>query len=350
MKHLLLLLLLTGLVACDKTPPARHRTASALLVETTEVLRSPLTDTRLVSGSLQARAVVRIFNQEEGRILELPFYPGDRVKKGELLVRIDDSLIRAQLNKAIANLKQAKLDAQRIISLSKKKMASEDELARVQTAQTLAQTEVNLLRTRLSHTRIKAPLDAVVSQRFNEPGDVVAKYSQILTLIDRSQLKIVVTLSELLLANIREGDRLEVRIDALGDQRFPARVSRLYPTIDEQTRQGRMEVLLETVPDKALPGQLSRIIIRSSTSPRLNVPFAAIRHDSRGEYVFRLRPDNHIERVRVQTGIQLGDRIEILAGLKAGEQIVSKGFIGLKDGAKVKALPATPANTSDASS
>ncbi|MCG6886702.1 MAG: efflux RND transporter periplasmic adaptor subunit [Proteobacteria bacterium] len=345
-RRLLLLTLLVLLFGCDQKARVPRPDAAPAPVEIVTVVRSPLQANRIVTGSLEAVTRVRLFSEEAGKIIELPYQPGDTVEKDALLVRIDDSLIRAELNKADANLKQAEVDAQRLRTLSKKKLASEDELARAQTAVTLAKAEVKLLETRLAHTRIKAPFAGIISERFYEPGDVVAVNSHILSLVDPTKIKVVVMVSELLLANIKPDDTLRIRIDALGEEYYTATVARIYPTIDPNTRKGYLEARLRDLPAGARPGQLCRVTIDTETTPRRNLPFTAIRHDSQGEFVYRLTPDDKVESVRVQTGILFGNQIEILEGLKVGDRVVVKGFIGLREGKKVIPVNTKPATAS----
>ena len=344
MKYYLLPLLLL-LTACDQVKQTTPRQQTTTPVEVATVSRSPLIAHRIVTGSLQAVSTVRVFNEEEGRVVDLPYYQGDAVEKDAVLARIDDTLIQAELKKAKANLKQAKVDVKRINSLYRKKLASEDELARAKTILETTSAEVSLLKTRLAHTRIKAPFSGVISERLKETGDVVPVHSHILTIYDPSEIKIVVPVSELLLSNINTNDTVQVRIDALGEEQYPATVKRIFPTIDPQTRKGQMEVQFATIPDGARPGQLCRVTINTQTTPRRNVPFAAIRHDSQGEFVYRLTPDNTVESVRVQTGILLGNQMEILEGIEVNDRIVVKGFIGLRDGKKVTPVNPQPAAT-----
>ena len=347
MRKTLLPLLLLLLIGCDQTQQASPRQQTATPVEVAGVARSPLVAHRILTGSLQAVSTVRIFNEEVGRIINLPYYQGDAVEKDAILASIDGSLIQAELNKAEANLKQAKVDAKRINSLYRKKLASEDELARARTAVETTSAEVSLLQTRLNHTRIKAPFSGIISERLKETGDVVPVHSHILTIFDPAEIKIEVPVSELLLSNININDAVQVRIDALGEGQHPARVKRIFPTIDPQTRKGRMEIQLETIPDGARPGQLCRVTVDTRTTARRNIPFAAIRHDSQGEFVYRVTPDNKVETVRVQTGILLGNQMEILEGLEIDDRVVVKGFIGLRDGKKI--LPLDPDSASSSS-
>ena len=198
----------------------------------------------------------------------------------------------------------------------------------------------------MAHTRIRAPFSGIISERLKETGDVVPVHSHILTLFDPAQIKIVIPVSELLLSNINTGDLVQVRIDALGEQQYSSTVKRIFPTIDPQTRKGMMEVQFATIPEGARPGQLCRVTVNTQTTPRRNVPFAAIRHDSLGEFVYRLTPDNTVESVRVQTGILLGNQMEILEGVEINERVVVKGLIGLRDGKKVVPVNTKPAAVS----
>jgi RND family efflux transporter MFP subunit len=345
MKRYLLPVLLLLLVGCDEGQRAKSRSSPPTPVEIATVTRSPLIAHRILTGSLQAVTTVHVFNEEEGRIVELPFYEGDAVEKGAVLTRIDDRLIQAELNKAEATLKQAQVDVKRIDSLYRKKLASEDELARARTALELAKAEVSLLETRMAHTRIKAPFSGIISERLKETGDVVPVHSHIMTLFDPGYIKIVIPVSELLLSNINTGDAVEVRIDALGEQQYTATVKRIFPTIDPQTRKGMMEVQFATIPDGARPGQLCRVTVNTQTTPRRNVPFAAIRHDSQGEFVYRLKQDDTVELVRVETGILLGNQMEILDGVKVNDRVVVKGFIGLREGKKILPVNTQPSST-----
>jgi membrane fusion protein (multidrug efflux system) len=348
MKKLFLLMLLATLAGCGENQRANRAPPAPVAVEMTVVERSPLVAHRIVTGSLQAVRLVRIFNQEEGRIVALPFYPGDRVEQaGTLIARIDDRLIQAQLRKARATLAQARLDVKRLRTLVKKRLTSEDELARAETALKLAEAEVSLLETRLDHTRITAPFPGVISERLKEPGDVAPLYTHILTLFDPGRLKVSVSVSELLLTHLQAGDPVGVRIDALGDARYPATVQRIYPTVDPRTRKGILEIHLDETPPGARPGQLCRITLDTRTSPRRHIPFAALRHDSQGEFVFRINATNQAEKIRVSSGILFGNQVEILEGLEVGDRVVVKGFLGLRDGAKVKPMSAGPAPAND---
>lgn len=347
---LLSLCLLALLTGCQDKNSSAKKDKQGHLVETVPVVRAPIKTTRLVTGTLESLSTIHIFNEEQGMITALLHYPGDRVKTGETLLELNDKIISAELAKATAAYEQAQLNLKRLQKLIPNKLASEDELARAQTALEESRAERALLQTRLARTRVTSPIDGVVSQRLKEPGDVVPLHTHILSVFDPTTLVVKLNLSEILLANIPQGVQVDVRIDALGDQTYPGFVTRKYPTIDPITRQGTLEVKLDPIPPGALPGQLCRVTIAAETQPLRTVPLAVVRHDARGEYVYRLTTNNKVEQVMVTTGVQLGDTLEIIDGLNDGDQVVSKGFLGLRDGKSVTVTNAKKETSKAASS
>ena len=289
------------------------------------------------AGSLRAVREVRIVNQEEGRLTEVRVREGDRVKAGDVLVRYDDRILRAQLDKAAATLGQAELDHQRSRQLREKGFVSEDAVSRAATALEIARAEVRLLRARVQHMTIAAPFAGVVARRLVEPGNVTPQHTHLLTVIDPSQLVTDVNVSELVMPYLAVGDGAEVRIDALGEKLHPGKIVRIHPSIDPATRTGRVEVVLNPVPPGARAGQFCRVVLQTGGSEQLVVPLAALQRDVEGEYVFVYQPaDGTVRRAGVSSGLRLADRVEIREGLARGAQVVVKGFLGLAAGQRVK--------------
>jgi len=272
---------------------------------------------------------VRIFSQETGRIKSLPFYPGDKVEKGQLITVLDDAILIREFEKARAQHRQAKLDLKRLKRLVPRNLASNEQLSRAETLVEQAGAEENLFKTRLSYSKIHAPITGVITQRNPEVGDVVSLHTHLLSIADVSQLKVTLSLSELTISQLKEGMQVLIRIDALGDTKFNGNILRIHPTIDTSSRQGTVEILFDEVPQGALPGQLCRIEINTLTAPRLVIPVSAIRNDSIGEYVYRVNEKNETKRIRIQTGIQVNEWVEVITGLELNDTEVTKGCKGL---------------------
>jgi RND family efflux transporter MFP subunit len=295
-------------------------------------------------GTLRALREVKIFNQEEGRIMAVRVREGDTVNKGQILVQLDDRLLRAEYDKTRATLNQEKLNVSRMQKLISKKLISEDALARAQTALEVAKAEERALRTRLSYMTIKAPFNGQLAERKHEPGDVAPKHTHLLTVVDLSSLVTDVPVSELILPQLKIGDEAQVRIDALGKKPFKGRLSRIYPTVDPATRRGMIEVVLEPVPPLARPGLFCRVTLHSAGVKQLVVPYTALRRGSEGEfvYVFEAEHDSPeigtAKRVNVVSGLRYADMVAVEQGLTLGQDVIAKGFIALNDGKPVKAV------------
>ena len=319
-----------------KRPPRPH------LVELFEVTPGHLSFTARRAGSLRALREVKIVNEEEGRLTQVPVREGDRVAAGDLLARYDDAILRAQLDKATATRKQAEVDYLRNQQMKAKGFVSDDAVSRAATVFEVARAEERLLAARVANMTLTAPFDGVVSQRLVEPGNATPRHTHLLTVIDPSQLVTDVTVSELIIPHLKMGDPAQVRIDALGDTLHDGRIVRIHPAIDPASRTGRVEVALDPVPEGARAGQFCRVALSTGVAERLVVPLPALQRDAQGEFVMVYGKDGTIDRRSVTSGLRLADRVEIRGGLKPGERVVVKGFIGLKAGQKVKPVGGKP--------
>ncbi|MGE0080056.1 MAG: efflux RND transporter periplasmic adaptor subunit [Thiohalomonadaceae bacterium] len=336
--HSCLALVLLALAACGQQPPAAQDLPQRLhLVETAAAVQGSHGAALERIGTLRALREIRVLMREEGRLLELPYHEGDRVAKGALLARLDDALLAAELRKAEAQLRQDEDNLKRIERLQAKGLVSEDELSRARAGAEIAKAEAELLRVRLGFTRVTAPFAGVISARLAEPGDVVQRFGHVLTLTDPDSLVTEVPVSELLLPDLKVGDPVEMRIDALGPRPLEGKVLRIHPNVDPATRQGTVEVALDPAPPGAGPGQLARLRIHARRAERLTVPFAALQRDGQGEFVFRVE-DHVARRTPVVSGLQLGDAVEIVSGLSQGDRVVVRGFLNLTDGKGVKVV------------
>jgi membrane fusion protein (multidrug efflux system) len=332
------------LTACNEAtekPVKKNRPIH--LVETTQIVQESVGLTQIRTGTLTPSREVKIYNQEEGAITEMPFYEGDRVKKNDVIVRLDDNILRANLARAQATHRKAKLDLQRIRDLYKKKLSSDEALNRSETELAIASAEVDMLTTRLGYTIIRSPINGIVSQRLSEPGNIAERYTHLLTISDHSTLITEVNVSELMVTHLKIDDDVTVTIDALGNEVFSGRISRIHPNLDPLTRRGTVEITLTPVPDGALPGQLCRVKFHTRTAKRLMIPFRALRRDVSGEYVYLLDGDR-VKRTSVTSGLRIGEKIEVLQGLEAGQSIVTRGFLDLTDNKQVKDLSSAAGN------
>lgn len=332
---------LLAVTGCDRggqnKPSVGKKRNTTHVVETLPVQRIPLGHTITRTGTLAASRLVKLFNQEEGRIDAVHVFEGDIVRRGQLLVELDDRRLRAELAKAVAETKRSGADIERIRKLAMAKIASREKLLEMETVQEVALAEERLLRIRLDDTKITAPFAGVITERKVEEGNIAPRHTHLLTLLDRNSLYTEVAVSELLLPALSLKGEAEVAIDALGGRLFPGEISRIHPTIDQHTRQGTVEVRLTKIPANAAAGQLCRVTLKTPMIERTVIPFASLRRDTEGRHVYIVK-DGIALRRPVHAGLRLEGLVEILDGLEVGDEVVTRGFLGLSDEKKVEVV------------
>lgn len=340
----LTLSLSTALISCDgsaerditnkRYQPSVHR------VDVVIAEKKPVNLTQSLSGTLEASTKIRLYNEESGRIVKLPFYEGDSVRKDTLLVQMDDALIKVDYAKARASREQAKVDLDRLKKLLPKKISTEEEVARARTELDLAIAEEKRQKTRLERTSIEAPIDGLITKRYFEPGDYVPPLSHIYTIIDPTILRLKASIAERWIPLIDTDQKAMVTIDALGGQKFPADIIRIHPTIDADTHKGIIEVVLNPTPANAKVGQFSRISIKLRSEQRLIIPVHSVHFEPDGAFVYIVDEDKDgkqaARKTSVVQGQQFGEFTEVLSGIEIGDRVVSRGYLALRDGKKVE--------------
>ena len=355
-KYNLVLVSLIGLLlatACENSDnsPSKARNKPSHLVEATISSLRAVSHEQILSGTLEATTSVRLHNEEAGQITQMPFHEGDVVKQGTLLIALDSDMIKAELDKATAQRQQADIDYKRLKKLLPKKLASEEEVARSLTTLNIAKAEQQLQQLRMDRAQIKAPFDGVVSQRNNEPGDAVSAHSHILSLIKPDSLLIKVNVSDQWLSLVSKGDAMQLTIDALGDIEHTAYIERIHPAISVSTRKGTIELVLRPVPDQARAGQMARIHFKSPAVERLVIPTHSVHHDIDGAYAYLIISNEDgksiVQKRQLKKGLQFGEWTEIISGIEIGDKLITKGFLGLRDGKVVTIVePKTDADAS----
>ena len=320
-------------------------------VEVIDIDNKPVSLQQTVSGTLEAVTRIRLYNEESGRIVEMPFHEGDYVNKGTLLVQLDNELLKTDVDKAKASKEQAEVNLSRLKKLLPKKISTEEEVANARTELDLAIAEEKYQVTRLNRTSIKAPIDGLITARLYEPGDMLAQQTHIHTIIDPSSLLLKASLAERWMPLIEKGQPVSLRIDALGDKQFDAKIIRIHPTINMSTHKGIIEILLSPVPEGATIGQFARAKIELKATDRLVVPAYTIQYEPEGAFIYRIiendKAETVAEKVYLEQGQQFGAVTEVLEGLDVGDRVVTRGFLGLRDGKKVEIADAAENDSAD---
>jgi membrane fusion protein, multidrug efflux system len=325
------------ITACTEQAAPAEKAVKPHRVEIITAKSQNLNIQRERNGTLTALREIQIYNQEEGQITALPFYENDKVKKGDIVAKLDDRLLKAQLARTQALRRKAQEDLKRFKNLGDRGLTPKTEITRVETELAVAKADENALLTRLDYTVIRAPISGIVSQRLSEQGNIAERYTHLLTLSDQSSLITEVAVSELLINKLHIGDKPELSIDALGDIDPPLHgtITRIYPNLDPFTRTGTVEITLNPVPTGTRPGQLVRVTLKTQQAKRLLVPFTSLRRSTTGDYVFTINSDKKAQITPVITGLNVNDQVEIVSGLKEGSSVVVRGYTNLHAGKPV---------------
>lgn len=293
-----------------------------------------------VSGVVEPVRVVGVNSQLSGALLRVNVQEGDVVRRGALLARVDDRELRAQLAAAQANHQVAEAAYERAEQLRERRVITLPEFERERTAYASAQAQLDQLRARVGYASVTAPIQGVVTEKHVEAGDVVAPNTRLFTLADVSTMVARVGVSELDVVELEPGDGVVIQLDAFPSQSFRGRIRRVFPTADPQTRLVPVEV--ELGPEAravARPGFLARATFAlAAQDDALLVPASALVSGGTGGQSVFVVEDGRAVRRSVELGLTSQGRVQVVAGLDAGEVVVVAGNNALRDGAEVRVI------------
>lgn len=305
-------------------------------VEITLVERVTLARTSTVAGQLAPLRVVGVTSQLGGALLRVMVEEGSRVSSGQLLAELDSRELEAQLRAARATQSVARASLERSEQLRSNQVITAAEFERDQAALISADATVSQLETRLGFTKIRSPIDGVITQRFVQTGDIVGGASRLFTVADVSTLVTQLPVSELEVPFLREGSTVLVRVDALGRE-LQGRIRRIFPAADSVSRLVPVEVAISGAQQAGLrPGYSVRVTLNlDERSGALVVPTRAVVGAAGSQSVYVIR-DGRAERRRIRVGTDLDGTMEVFEGLAAGDTIITTGSALLRDGAAVR--------------
>lgn len=315
----------------------------ALPVETTRVGAVDLALDATAVGSLRSNESVVLRPETAGRISAINFRDGAAVGKGVLLVGLDAATQAAEFDQAKANLGLAQANLKRARELFEKKFFSQQALDNAEAALKVQGAALSLAQAKLDKTRIKAPFSGVVGIRNVSVGDYVKEGQDLINLEDISTLKIDFRLPESYLGQLKPGQVVEVSTDALPGQKFQAVLDAINPLVDTGGRAISCRAHFSNADAKLRPGMFVRVrLLFEQRSNVLLVPEQAIVPDTQTPFVFRVIEGKAV-RTSVKTGLRRNAQVEIVEGLKAGDEVVTAGQMKLRDGMPVMAVGGQPA-------
>lgn len=316
------------------------------------------------SGYIVAQQKASIASKATGRLVFLGVEEGDRVRKGQIIARIEEQDVQAALAQAQANYELAKADyddalrwvermrtMQATGTTSKSELdAAEARFKRVQASIKAAEASVSSAEVALENTRIRAPFDGTVLTKNANIGEVVAPFAAaagsraaVVTIADMSSLEVEADVSESNITRVQPGAPCEIVLDAYPAVRYQGFVHKVVPTADRAKATVLTKVRFKDRDDRVLPEMRAKVTFLSrameeseaKVAPSLSVPGSSVTEHN-GKSAVLVIKDDRIEIRPVQTGDRIGDRIAIVEGVIQGEKVVLRPDPALATGTKVR--------------
>lgn len=380
-----------AITGCSKSSAARNergaREAPPKTVATDTVRREAVNRTVSVSGTLAAENEVTLSSEVEGVVSQIRADLGDRVRAGQVLVELDREKLQYNVDqqraavarslarygasgpgslppidqtpdvkRAAAELSQAQRGFDRAAELSKRKLVSQQALddaeamlrtkqaeydSSLQNARNMAAdidattAAANLAERQLRDASIRAPFDGYVQQRIISLGELVKAQMPVMRIVRIDPLKVTAEIPEGLAPWVKGGQAVDLQVDAYPDRSFTGQVSRVSPTVNQQTRAFPFEALVPNADGLLKPGTFVRVKLKTARVEQLlTLPYAALQYRYGVNRAFVVNGDNIVGH-EVTVGDRLGDRIEILSGVEAGDVVAMTDVDNLADGMKV---------------
>jgi membrane fusion protein (multidrug efflux system) len=316
-------------------PTAATGAPPGVVVEASRVAIMKLPQSLNAVGSLRSDETVVVRPEVAGRIANFAFREGERVAEGQVLVRLDDSVQKADLDRARANLVLSRTKHDRAIDLRNKGFVSTQALDELENSVKVAEADAELMTARVNKMTLRAPFAGTVGLRLASVGDYVKEGQDIVNLESLDPLKVDFRLPELALSQLQGGQTLQISLDALPDKTYDGKVFAINPLIDAN---GRAIVIRAQVPNrdgKLRPGMFARVrLFTSDIRDSVVIPEEALFPVGDDKYVYKV-VEGKAQRQKVGIGQRREGRVEIVNGLARDDVVVTAGVIKLREGVAV---------------
>ena len=297
----------------------------------------PLDETINTTGTLAANEEVELRAELAGRITHLDFKEGSNVTKGQLLAKVNDAELQAQLNKINLAIKLAEQKVERNKKLLQIQGISQEEYDVLQNELESLKADRDVLRSQIDKSEIRAPFSGTIGLRSVSEGAFVTNQQLIATLRQIQPVKIDFSVSENYIGRIKNGDLLRFSI-ANSNLMYEGRIYAIEPSVDAATRSIRVRALASGDASSLLPGAFTKIKITLQPDNALMVPTQAVVPVLKGKQLFVAR-DGKADTVSIITGIRNDTAIQVLSGLQAGDTVITTGLMQLRPGNDIKIKP-----------
>ena len=310
------------------------QSSSDVAVKVSEVQTRNIDLDFAVNGNFAPAQQMDFASENSGRVVKILVDEGSRVRRGQTLAIVDVGPLNIDLESAEANLENAVRDRQRFENALKTGGVTQQQVDQARLAVQNAEARVAQAEIRVGDANVRASINGIVNKRYIEPGAYVSPGTKLFELVDVSKLKLTVNVNENQVAQLKIDDAVDVKASVFPDRKFTGRVSFIAAKADAALN-FPVEVEVSNTGSNIKAGMYGTAVFDFPTQAQvLTVPRSAFVGSVNSNQVFVL--DGNLARARkVIAGKIIGDHVEILQGLAAGEKVITSGQINIVDGSKV---------------
>lgn len=314
---------------------AENSDGSGLLeVEAVEVGYETVDDEIFSSGTIQANEVVELSAEASGIITDIYFEEGREVDEGDLLLKINDSELRAQKQRAEFRLNLAEQREQRQESLLERGGISQEDYDATLNEVNVLRSEIQLINAQIDKTEIRAPFSGIIGLKYVSVGSYIGPNTRIASLQEVDPIKIDFSVPERYIARVNVGDKINYNVQGV-DSTFTGEVYAIEPRINTETRTLQIRAISENSENLLYPGAFANItLILDEIEEALMVPSISIIPGLNSQKVFMVRDGVVAEQI-IRSGIRTSEKVQVIEGVQEGDVILTTGLLQVRPGMEV---------------
>jgi RND family efflux transporter MFP subunit len=311
------------------------QSSSDVAVRVSEVQTQSVDLDFAVNGNFAPAQQMDFASENSGRVVKVLVDEGSRVRRGQTLAIVEAGTLSIDLESAQATLQNALRDRQRYENALKTGGVTQQQVDQARLAVETAQARVGQARIRVGDANVRASINGVVNKRYIEPGAYVSPGTKMFEIVDVSKLKLTVNVNENQVAQLKLGNPVQVKASVFPDKTFKGRVSFIAAKADAALN-FPVEIEVTNAGSQLKAGMYGTAIVDfPSQAPVVVVPRTAFVGSVNSNQVFVLDAGNIAKTRKVIAGRIMGDQVEVLQGLAAGDKVITSGQINIVDGSKV---------------
>lgn len=343
-KYVIYSLLVVGLIVLvayriidnkEQDSAGAQRGGGAPIAVVGEILQpEKFADNLSLSGSLEANEKTEIRSEVSGIVENINFEEGSKVRKGQVLFRVNDLELRAQLAKVQTGQNLAAENERRARLLLEKEAISQEEYDISQADLQSAKAESQLMSAQLAKATIRAPFTGIIGLRYISEGAYVTPATPVAQLVNTDKLKITFSIPEKYSSQIKLNDTLTFTTSN-STEAYNATIYAIEPSVEVATRTLKMRAIAENKEGKLIPGTFANVSLPlAPVNDAILVPSESLIPIQNGKKIF-VYDNGKAREIEVQTGARTASSVRVLTGLKPGDTILTSGVMMLKDGTPV---------------